>query len=130
MCYQANACSNLVNDEDALVQVVRSVLSWLACMPCRRILSSTAYKVSPLSLNTCQLFYHHRHPCRGKQTLLLSSPHRGDSDSTINQWRKQNPGVGLSHISDAYTRETLHACPLELKRQEGDYNEAICQLTV
>jgi hypothetical protein len=48
----------------------------------------------------------------------------------IDQWRKHNPGVGLSHMSDAYTRETLLACPLEVKRQGGDYNEAVCQLAV
>lgn len=33
-------------------------------------------------------------------------------------------------MSDAYTRETLLACPLEVKRQGGDYNEAVCQLAV
>ena len=33
-------------------------------------------------------------------------------------------------MSDAYTRERLLACPLEVKRQGGDYNEAVCQLGV
>jgi len=33
-------------------------------------------------------------------------------------------------MSDAYTREMLLACPLEVKRQGGDYNEAVCQLAV
>jgi len=60
--------------------------------------------------------------------LVISPPRY--SDLTINQWRKQNPGVGLSHMSDAYTRDMLLACPLEVKRQGGDYNEAVCQLAV
>jgi hypothetical protein len=60
--------------------------------------------------------------------LVISPPRQ--RDSKIDQWRKQNPGVGLSHMSDAYTRETLLACPLEVKRQGGDYNEAVCQLAV
>ena len=33
-------------------------------------------------------------------------------------------------MTDAYTRETLLVCPLEVKRQGGDYNEAVCQLAV
>lgn len=33
-------------------------------------------------------------------------------------------------MTDAYTRETVLVCPLEVKRHGGDYNEAVCQLAV
>ncbi|PVH71698.1 hypothetical protein DL98DRAFT_93742 [Cadophora sp. DSE1049] len=33
-------------------------------------------------------------------------------------------------MSDTYTRGMLFPCPLEVKRQGGDYNEAVCQLGV
>jgi len=65
---------------------------------------------------------------RKADLALVLSLRQGNS--IINQWRKENPGVGLSHMSDAYTRERLLACPLEVKRQGGDYNEAVCQLGV
>lgn len=33
-------------------------------------------------------------------------------------------------MSDAYTREAILVCPLEVKGQGGDYDEAVCQLAV
>jgi hypothetical protein len=60
--------------------------------------------------------------------IVISPPRH--IDSQINQWQKQNPGLGLSHMNDAYTREMLLACPLKVKRQGGDYYEVVCQLAV
>ncbi|KFY66354.1 hypothetical protein V496_02105, partial [Pseudogymnoascus sp. VKM F-4515 (FW-2607)] len=128
--YEANACSNLFKDENAWVEVVRSVLRLAGMRTLSKDLelnSVQSQSIEPQYLPTLP-----SSPTslskKADLALVISLPRH--CDSTINQWRKLNPGVGLSHMSDAYTRETLLTCPLEVKRQGGDYNEAVCQLAV
>ncbi|KAH6661864.1 hypothetical protein B0J14DRAFT_663144 [Halenospora varia] len=130
VCYEANACSNLLKDENAWVQVVRSVLRLGGMHALSKDLELNSVQSQSIESQYLPTLPSSPTSLSKKADLaLVISPPR-HSDSTINQWRKQNTGVGLSHMSGAYTRETLLACPLEVKRQGGDYNEAVCQLAV
>ena len=100
------------NDQDAA-----AIINWISKLPPR---SSDARRQGDSAATT-------ENENENECIALVILPK--DGDTTLVQWQKENPGISLSHM-DSYTRGTLLACPIEIKKNGGDYNEAVCQLAV
>jgi hypothetical protein len=70
-------------------------------------------------------------PFTKKADLALAfCPHHPQVETVLYDVHRNQPGMGLSQMTDAYTSTVVLACGIEVKETGGDYNEAVMQLGV